>query len=78
VLRLQHETLHRIGLPCRVVKIKGALCFDVIVAVGAQAVVFADEHFGAAAGELRCGELRFVVLLKCWDELCVDVVAFED
>ena len=78
MLALQHKALHRTRLPCRMVEIKRTLCFYIVVTSISQTVVFADKHFCASAGQLRCGELLFVVLLECWCELRIYVVVLED
>lgn len=60
------------------VEIKRALRVDVVVPPVAKRVVLADEHLGAAAWELGCGELLLVVLLKRGRELVLDRVVAED
>jgi hypothetical protein len=49
VLALQHETLHRVCFPRRMIEVERALCFYIVVPVVSQAIVFADEHFCASA-----------------------------
>jgi len=78
VLRLHHIALHRARLARRLVKVKGALCFYVVVAAVAQAVVLADENLCAAAGKLRGRELLLVVLLERGREFLLDIFVAEN
>jgi hypothetical protein len=49
MLGFQDEALHRVRFSSRMIEVKRALCFYVVVPSVSQAVVLADEHFGSSA-----------------------------
>jgi hypothetical protein len=78
VLTLDDVALDRARLLRDMVKVEGALRLDVVVPAVAQRVVRADEHLGAAAGELGRRELLLVVLFVGRRQLRLHRVVFEN
>lgn len=69
MLALRYVALYCARLLRRVIKIKGALCLDIVVTPLAQRVVGANQDLGASAGELCGGELLFIVFFVCGRKL---------
>ena len=77
MLALKHIALHGARLSRSVIEIKRALCLYIIVSPVSQRVVFANQYFCAASGELGRRELLFVVFLKGWSKITLHRVVFE-
>lgn len=78
MLRLEHVRLYVTRLLRGMVERERARTFDIVVLAVAQAVVRADEHLGAAAGQLHRRQLLFVVLFECGCEFALNRVVAQE